>query len=105
MDPERTQSELGMSTIAHGYLTMSLVPKFVGEVFSVASVKRAINYGANKIRFMNMVPVNSRLRGRVKLTRASLSADSLRAISEVSIEIEGVGKPAMIAETITLFYE
>lgn len=105
VDPERTQTELGMSTIAHGYLTMSLVVKLVQEVYEIASLKRAINYGANKIRFMNMVPVDSRVRGRVKLIRASHGGNSLRAICEVKIEIEGQDKPAMLAETITLFYE
>ncbi len=105
VDPERTESELGMSTIAHGYLTMSLVVPFVEQIFSVASVKRAINYGSNKIRFINMVPVNSRLRGRLKLLRASLGEGTCRIISQVTVEIEGQDKPAMMAETITLFYE
>ncbi len=105
VDPERTQAELGMSTIAHGYLTMSLVVKFVQEVFEISSVTRAINYGANKIRFTNMVPVNSRLRGRVKLLRASLGTGNCRIISQVTIEIEGQKRAAMVAETITLFYE
>lgn len=105
VDPERTQRELNMPTIAHGYLTLSLLVKFVQEIFEVKSVTRAINYGVNKVRFMNMVPVNSRIRGRVKLTRGSLGSNSLRAISEVTIEIEGEKRPAMVAETITLMYE
>ncbi len=105
VDPERAQRELGMSTIAHGYLTMSLLVKFVQEIFEVKSVTRAINYGVNKVRFMTMVPVDSRIRGRAKLIRGSLGSDSLRAISEVTIEIEGGKRPAMVAETITLMYE
>ena len=105
VDPERTERELNMPTIAHGYLTMSLLVKFVQEVFAITSVSRAINYGVNKVRFTNMVPVNSRLRGRIKLKRASLGTGSLRAINEVTIEIEGQDRPAMVAETITLMYE
>ena len=105
VDPDRAQEELGMSTIAHGFLTMSLLVKFVQEIFKVESVNRAINYGVNKVRFTNMVPVNSRIRGRMKLSRASLSSDSLRAINEITIEIEGKERPAMVAETITLMYE
>ena len=105
VDPERTQAELGMSTIAHGYLTLSLVVPFVEQIFSVASIKRAINYGSNKVRFTNMVPVNSRVRGRLKLLRATLGTGNCRTISEVTVEIEGQKKPAMMAETITLFYE
>lgn len=105
VNPERTQAELGMSTIAHGYLTMSLVVPFVEQIFKVESVKRAINYGSNKIRFTNMVPVDSRLRARLKLLRASLGEGTCRIISEVKVEIEGQERPAMLAETITLFYE
>ena len=105
VDPERTKAELGMSTIAHGYLTLSLVVPFVEQIYSVASVKRAINYGSNKVRFTNMVPVGSRVRGRLKLLRATLGTGTCRTISEVTVEIEGQDKPAMMAETITLFYE
>ncbi len=105
VDPERTEAELGMSTIAHGYLTLSLVVPFVEQIFSVASVKRAINYGSNKVRFTNMVPVGSRVRARLKLLRATLGTGNCRIISEVTVEIEGQIKPAMMAETITLFYE
>ncbi|MEM8685836.1 MAG: MaoC family dehydratase [Pseudomonadota bacterium] len=105
VDPERTQAELGMSTIAHGYLTLSLVVPFAEQIYAVDSVKRAINYGSNKVRFTNMVPVGSRVRGRLKLLRASLGDGTCRIISEVTVEIEGQDKPAMMAETITLFYE
>ena len=105
VDPERTRKELDMDTIAHGYLTMSLIPGFIYQVFEVTSVKRIINYGANKIRFTNMVPVNSRLRGRISLQRAVLSSSSLRAICDVVVEIEGQRKPALKAEIITLMYE
>ena len=105
VDPERTQAELGMPTIAHGYLTLSLVPKFVGEIMTVTSVKRALNYGSNKVRFTNMVPAGSRLRGRLVLDRAVLGERTLRTISTVTVEIEGQERPALVAETITLFEE
>jgi acyl dehydratase len=105
VDPERTRAELGMSTIAHGYLTLSLVPKFVGEILTVTSVKRALNYGSNKVRFTNMVPVGSRLRGRLLLEKAVLGERTLRTISKVTVDIEGEERPALVAETITLFEE
>lgn len=105
VDPQRTQAELGMTTIAHGYLTLSLVPKFVGEIMTIPSVKRALNYGSNKIRFTNMVPAGSRLRGRLVLDRAVLGEKTLRTISTVTVEIEGQERPALVAETITLFEE
>ena len=105
VDPERTRAELNMPTIAHGYLTLSLIPKFLGEILGIDSVKRAINYGSNKIRFVNMVPVGSRVRGRLHLDKAVLGGNTLRTISSVTVEIEGAAKPALIAETITLFEE
>lgn len=105
VDPERTRAELGMPTIAHGYLTLALVPKFVGEIVAVKSVKRALNYGSNKIRFTNMVPAGSRLRGRLFLTRSVLGERTLRTVSTVTVDIEGEERPALVAETITLFEE
>lgn len=104
-DPARTRAELGMPTIAHGYLTLSMIPSFMYEIFQVDSATRIVNYGANKIRFLNMVPAGSRIRGSMKLQRAELSSGSLRTISEVTVEIEGHSKPALVAEIIMLFYE
>jgi acyl dehydratase len=104
-DPERTQRELQMTPIAHGYLTLSLLPAFMSEIFSVTSLKRMINFGANNVRFVSMVPVGSRLRGRVGLQKGVLSSSSLRTICDVKIEIEGQTKPALKAEVITLMYE
>jgi len=105
IDPARTRSELDMSTIAHGYLTLSLIPKFISNIFTIRSLKRALNYGSNKVRYTNMVPVGSRLRGRLHLHRAVLEENSLRTISRITVEIDGAEKPALVAETITLFEE
>jgi acyl dehydratase len=104
-DPVRTQAELGQPTIAHGYLTLSLIPHFMDEIMRVESVQRIINYGAERIRFLNMVPVDSRLRGAITLQRADLTNGCLRTNCEIAIEIEGAGKPALVAEVIMLFYE
>lgn len=105
VDPGRTQAELGMSTIAHGYLTLSLVPQFLSEILTVSSVTRALNYGSNKVRFTNMVPVGSRVRGRLHLAKAVLGENTLRTVSNITVEIDGETKPALVAETITLFEE
>ncbi|WOF73296.1 MaoC family dehydratase [Parvibaculaceae bacterium PLY_AMNH_Bact1] len=105
IDPERTQKELGMPTIAHGYLTLSLLPKLMGEISGVKSVTRGINYGSNSVRFTNMVPVGSRVRGRLTLKDASPKSGGTQIINEVAIEIEGQERPALIAETITLLFE
>ena len=105
IDPERTRKELGIATIAHGFLTISMLPRFMQEVFHVQSVKRIINYGSNKIRFIGMVPVNSRIRGRAVLAKAVLSNASLRATFEISVEMEGSEKPVAFAESIVLMFE
>lgn len=105
IDPERTQKELGMPTIAHGYLTLSLLPKLMGEISGVKSVTRGINYGSNSVRFTNMVPVGSRVRGRLTLKDTAPKSGGTQIINEVSNEIEGQERPALIAETITLLFE
>jgi acyl dehydratase len=105
VDPERTQKELGMPTIAHGYLTLSLLPYLMGQISGVKSATRGINYGSNSVRFTNMVPVNSRVRARVVLKDATPKAGGTQVINEVTMEIEGQDRPAMIAETISLIFE
>ena len=105
IDPERCQKDLNMPTIVHGYLTLSLLPKMMGDISRVKSVSRGINYGANKVRFINMVPVNSRLRARVKLLSAETKSGGVQCVNEISMEIEGEDKPAMVAETLSLLFE
>jgi acyl dehydratase len=105
VDPQRTEAELGQSTIAHGYLTLSLIPHFMSEIVRVESVTRIINYGAERIRFLNMVPVDARVRGVITLQGADLNNGCLRTNCEVAVEIEGAAKPALVAEVIMLFYE
>tara|TARA_B100000214_G_scaffold136849_1_gene97558 strand:- start:816 stop:1268 length:453 start_codon:yes stop_codon:yes gene_type:complete len=105
IDPDRTNSELGMPTIAHGFLTLSLVPMLTSKISSIKSVTRGINYGTNKVRFTNMVPVNSNIRAKTKLLEAQPKAGGTQLISEVSIEIEGQDRPAMIAETVSIVFE
>lgn len=105
VDPERAARELGGPTIAHGFLTLSLVPRFVYEVLQIESVTRSINYGSDKIRFLNMVPAGALLRGRMHLDRAELNGSTLRSYATVTVEIENQERPALVAQTITQFYE
>ena len=105
IDPVRTESELGMPTIAHGFLTLSLVPMLTSKISSIKSATRGINYGTNKVRFTNMIPVNSKVRAKTKLLEAQPKAGGTQLISEVSIEIEGQDRPAMIAETVSIVFE
>jgi len=95
----------GGKTIAHGYLTLSLIPGLTGGMLQIEGVTRGINYGSNKVRFTNMVPVGSKLRARQKLLSAEPKGGGLQLINEVTIEIEGQDRPACVAETISLIYK
>jgi len=105
VDPERTKRELGMPTIAHGYLTLSLLPYLMGKVSTIKSATRGINYGSNQVRFVNMVPVGSKVRARVTLKDAQPKSGGYQLTNEVTMEIEGQEKPAMVAETLSLVFE
>jgi acyl dehydratase len=106
VDVERAKKEMpGGKTIAHGYLTLSLVPMLGAEILRITGVSRGINYGSNKIRFTNMVPVGSRVRARQKLLQVEPKAGGLQMTNEMTIEIEGQERPACIAETISLVYK
>lgn len=97
--------ELGQTTIAQGYLTLAMIPVIMYEIVMVTSAKRVINCGANRIRFVAPVPAGSRIRGEARLVKAVSKADLLSAVFEITVEIEGGAKPALIAEIITLFHE
>ncbi len=106
VDIERARKEMpGGKTIAHGYLTLSLIPMLGNQILRVTGVSRGINYGANKVRFTNMVPVGSRVRGREKILSVEPRAGGLQMIAEMTIEIEGQDRPACVAETIGLIYQ
>jgi acyl dehydratase len=105
VDVERAKRELPTKgTIAHGYLTLSLIPMLSSQIMRIEGVSRGINYGSNKVRFTNMVPTGSRVRARQKLLSAEPKGGGLQLTNEVSIEIEGQDRPACVAETISLVY-
>jgi acyl dehydratase len=106
VDVERAKKEMpGGKTIAHGYLTLSLVPMMGAGILRITGVSRGINYGCNKVRFTNMVTAGSRVRGRQKLLSADARSGGMQMINEFTIEIEGQERPACIAETISLIYK
>jgi acyl dehydratase len=106
IDVERAKKEMpGGKTIAHGYLTLSLIPMMGAGIMRVTGVSRGINYGSNKVRFTNMVAVGSRVRGRQKLLSVEARSGGLQLISEFTIEIEGQERPACVAETIGLVFK
>lgn len=104
LDAERAAKELPTkSTIAHGYLTMSLIAGL--PVFKITKTSNMINYGANKLRFTNMVPVDSKVRLRTKLLAADeVKGGGVRLTCEQTIEIEGQDRPALVAETLMIAY-
>ena len=105
IDVERAKRELPTKgTIAHGYLTLSLIPFLAAKISRMEGVSRGINYGSNKVRFTNMVTVGSRVRARSKILAAEPKGPGVQITNEVTIEIEGQDRPACIAETISIVY-
>ncbi len=103
VDVERATKEMG-APIAHGYLTLSLLPMLSAEVLRVTGVTRGINYGSDKVRFTNMVPVGSRVRLSQHCKSVKPKAGGLQTIMESTIEIEGQERPACVAEAISVLY-
>ena len=92
-------------TIAHGFLTLSLLPRFFESSFEIIESRMGVNYGLNKVRFMAPVPVGSRLRARMKLLRAEpIKGSGLQMTWEVTVEREGSTKPVCVAESLMRRY-
>ena len=106
VDVERAKRELpGGKTIAHGYLTLSLLPRLAPTLMKITNRKRGVNYGSNKVRFISPVPAGGRIRLRQRLVNAEETKDGgVRISSEMTIEVEGSDKPAMVAETMGIVY-
>ena len=103
IDVERATREIG-GPIAHGYLTLSLIPMLGSQIMSVSGVTRGINYGCNKVRFTNMVRVGKKVRMRQKLVNVEAKSGGLQLTNECTIEIEGEDRPACVAETLSVLY-
>ncbi len=101
VDAERAAAGPFGATVAHGFLTLSLLPKLFETAFSVDDVTMGINYGLNRVRFPAPVRVGSRLRGRFKLLSFEPLPGGAQLTIEVSIEMEGSAKPACVAEAVT----
>ena len=93
------------TTIAHGFLVLSLLPKFLEETYSIKSAKMGVNYGLNRVRFTAPVPVNSFVRGRVLLKDFQEIKNGAKLTVEVTVELKDSNKPACIAEQVFLIYE
>jgi acyl dehydratase len=105
VDTDRAAKEMpDGKTIAHGYLTLALIPALTGKFVEVKNLARAINFGLNKVRFYAPVPVGSRLRARATVLQARKRAGALLLNCEVRLEVEGQQKPACVAETLGMYF-
>jgi acyl dehydratase len=100
IDPERAKAGPFGTTIAHGFLTLSLIPEIAQSAMAIDDVRMSVNYGLNRVRFMAPVPAGSRLRGHLKLAAYEPIEGGAQLITEITIEREGVDKPACVAETV-----
>src|SRR5512138_2344996 len=106
VDVERAKRDMpGGKTIAHGYLTLSLVPRMAASLLEVTKRSRGINYGSNKVRFISPVQAGARIRVRQRITGAEeVAGNGVRVSSEMTVEIEGQDKPALVGEIIGVRY-
>ena len=104
VDPARAADGPFGRTIAHGYLTLSLLPRLVQQVYRVEGVRMAVNYGLDRVRFIAPVPVDSRVRVACALLGTESAGGGLRVRLEATVELEGGAKPACVAHTIAQLY-
>lgn len=104
VDAERAKDGPFGATIAHGYLTMSLVNHFLPQLIEVRGFSHAVNVGADRLRFLNPVKVGSRIRGSGEIISVEELKGGYQSIVRVTVEIEGEEKPACIIDTISRYY-
>ena len=105
VDPERAKQGPFGATIAHGYLTLSLVNSFLPQIVEVRGIAMGINYGADRLRFPAPVPVGSRIRGSAEVVSAEDTKDgAVQAKVRVTVEIEGSDRPACVVDTISRYF-
>jgi acyl dehydratase len=105
VDPHRAQRDSPYgATIAHGFLTLSLLPKLLNDAIQLSDLRMAINYGLNRVRFPSAVRAGSRIRARVVLQSMRDMADSIEGTYAITIETEGGQKPCCVAESLVRYY-
>ena len=103
VDPERAKGGPFGTTIAHGYLTLSITNLFLPELLQVPSARMGVNYGANKVRFPAPVPVNSRIRMGCEILEVTDIPDGVQVVTRNTVEIDGSDKPACVVEAVSRF--
>ncbi|MDX2355851.1 MaoC family dehydratase [Dietzia sp. PP-33] len=105
VDPERAATGPYGATIAHGYLTLSLLPVLGAQVMEIRGFRMMINYGTDKVRFPAAVPVGSRIRAGIELTSLDRKSSGVQLNTLVTVEVEGGDRPAVVAETVRMMVE
>ena len=104
VDPARAKASPFGTTIAHGFLTLSMLPKLTESTFEFSDRKMGVNYGLNKVRFTAPVPAGAKIRGRFTLAKFEKLEGGVQTTWSVTVEREGGDKPVMVAETISRHY-
>jgi acyl dehydratase len=104
VDPERATNGPFGGTIAHGYLTMSLVNFFLPDLIEVRGFSHAVNVGADRLRFLAPTKVGARIRGLGEIVTVEEIKGAIQSVVRVSVEIEGGGKPACVVDTISRYF-
>ncbi len=104
VDPERAKDGPFGQTIAHGYLTLSLLPQFSWAIWGVERTRLTVNYGSDKVRFPAPVPVGSRVRATAVLSSVTEAGGGLQLVTTMTVEREGGDKPVCVAQTLSRVY-
>jgi len=105
VDPERAAHGPFGRTVAHGHLTFSLVPRLASQIFEVEGPRMAVNYGSNKVRFPEPVPVDSRIRARADLLSVTRGDSGAQVTVRVVVEREGSARPVCVAEVVSVLVD
>lgn len=102
VDPERAARGPFGSTVAHGFLTLALLPSMVRRIYRVEGMAMVVNYGSDRVRFPHPTPVGARIRAGAELTRLDRGPQGALAMVTTTVEIEGVAKPACVSDSLFL---
>lgn len=102
VDPGRAAQGPFGGTIAHGYLTLSLIPMLVMQTYAIDGLRMGVNYGVNKVRFPAPLPVGSRIRAGVELVSVVPRGDGYQLVAKVTVERDGGTKPVCVADTVNV---
>jgi acyl dehydratase len=102
VDPERARTGPFGGTIAHGYLTLSLIPALMKDIYQVDKLAMGINYGTDKVRFPAPLPVGSSVRAGAELVSVREAAQGFQAVVRITVEAQGIAKPVCVADTVVI---